>query len=59
MPDAMSISVNILNNDEKINLFFSCYGGMYINEWNEIYAQTVKMVYRMYQARYKSYTNLD
>ena len=59
MPDAMSIGIENCNNDEKINQIFTCYGGSYISEWNEIYAQTAKMVYKMYHARYESYTNLN
>ena len=58
MPNAMSISMNNSSSDEKINQFFSCYGGTYIHEWNEIYAKTAIMVHKMYHARNECYKHL-
>ena len=52
MPSAMSESMTNCNDDVKICQFFSCYGGSYVNEWNEIYAETAKLFYKMYYARH-------
>ena len=59
MPAAMAESMRNSNDMEKVKQFYSCYGGNYIQEWDEVYANTVKMVYEMYSARYTSYKLLD
>ena len=49
---AMSESLTLFNNADRIKQMFSCYGGSYINDWDNIYEQTAKMLYHMYSARY-------
>ena len=55
MPNAMLQSVGNMNSNEKLKLMMSCYGGNYIPEWDELYGNTAKMVFKLYTARYEGH----
>ena len=59
MPDAMVTSINNLDDKGKTLLIFSCFGGNYVEDWNNIYEKTVKFVYDMYHARFRAYENIN
>ena len=42
MPDAMVESMTNANNEEKLYVMLSFYGGSYIEEWDAIYGLTAK-----------------
>jgi len=58
MPDAMVESMTNANNEEKLNVMLSFYGGSYIEEWDAIYGLTAKMVYKIYKARFNAYSTI-
>ena len=59
MPNAMAESMTNSTDIDRFGQMLSCYGGSYIDEWEGVYSQTVKMVHQMYRARYESYKAME
>ena len=59
MPNAMAESMTNSSATNRVGQLLSCYGGIYIHDWDDVYQHTAKMVYDIYSARYEAYKRID